>query len=133
MADDDADDCFLATRAFAEIDAQGAVTCVMDGVELMSRLTEISRSDPGELPKLILLDLNMPRKDGRQTLTEIKAQPDLQNIPVIMLSTSRNAKDVDFTTNAGAKLFITKPETFEEWIEMMKFLAERWLRQLGEE
>jgi CheY-like chemotaxis protein len=78
MADDDAEDCWLATEAFAESGANAAFFCVLDGIELMDHLSEHSRSEAKRLPDLILLDLNMPQKDGRQALVEIKAEPDLQ-------------------------------------------------------
>ncbi len=75
MADDDAEDCWLATEAFAKSGAKAAFSCVLDGVELMDYLSEHSRSDAKRLPDLILLDLNMPRKDGWQAIIEIKAEP----------------------------------------------------------
>ena len=128
MADDDTEDCFLATEAFGESGAKAAFSCVLDGVELMDHLAEHSRSDAKRLPDLILLDLNMSRKDGRQALVEIKSEPALQNIPIVILTTSQEKKDEDLTLKAGAELFITKPATFDEWVEMMKSLAKKWLR-----
>ncbi len=127
MADDDAEDCWLATEAFAEIGANAAFCCVLDGIELMNQLTERSGSNARELPSLILLDLNMPRKDGREALIEIKAEPALKHIPIVILTTSKEEKDVAFGLEAGATAFITKPATFDEWIGIMKSLAERWL------
>ena len=128
MADDDAEDCLLATEAFAESGAKAAFSCVLDGVELMNQLTEHSRSHSRGLPDLILLDLNMPRKDGWQALVEIKAEPALQHIPVVILTSSQEQEDADNTINAGAESFITKPATFDEWVKIMKTLAESWLR-----
>jgi len=127
MADDDSEDCWLATEAFAESGAMAAFFCVLDGIELMNHLTEHSRSEAKRLPDLILLDLNMPRKNGRQALIEIKAEPALQHIPIVILTTSADQNNVDLTLKAGAESFITKPATFDEWAEMMKALAERWL------
>ena len=128
MADDDAEDCLLATEAFAESGATAAFSCVGDGVELMDYLAKRSRSDAKSLPALILLDLNMPRKDGRKALIEIKSDPDLQHIPILILTTSSEEKDVTFSMKAGAKSFITKPADFDEWVEIMKSLAEKWLK-----
>ncbi|MGC9966065.1 MAG: response regulator [Syntrophobacteraceae bacterium] len=128
MADDDAEDCWLATEAFAESGAKAAFSCVLDGIELMNHLTELSRSNATELPSLILLDLNMPRKDGREAIIEIKAEPALKHIPIVILTTSKEEKDVAFSLKAGATAFITKPATFDEWVEIMKSLAESWLR-----
>jgi two-component system response regulator len=80
------------------------------------------------LPDLILLDLNMPRKDGWQALVEIKAEPGLQHIPIVIPTTSADRNNADLTLKAGAKSFITKPATFDEWVEMMKALVESWLK-----
>jgi CheY-like chemotaxis protein len=121
MADDDDDDCLLAKEAFEESGVQGVLRCVADGLELIGFL---ARSD--FLPALILLDLNMPRKDGRQALKEIKANPAFRNIPVVVLTTSREASDVAHTRALGANSFITKPATFTEWVDMMKTLAKGW-------
>jgi CheY-like chemotaxis protein len=123
MADDDDDDCLLAKDAFEESGVEGVLLCVEDGLELLGFL---SRSDL--LPALILLDLNMPRKDGRQALKEIKAIPALQNIPIVVFTTSREASDVAHTRELGANSFITKPATFTEWVEMMRTLADGWFR-----
>lgn len=127
MADDDEEDCMLATEAFEESGATAAFSCVKDGLELLDHLSERSRSEAGELPRLILLDLNMPRKDGREALVEIKAEPALRDIPIVILTTSREDRDIAFSRNAGADSFITKPDTFDEWVRIMKALAENWL------
>ena len=130
MADDDDDDCMLARDAFEESKASGAFHCVEDGVELLAYLSGFSkegREDQSSLPALILLDLNMPRKDGRQALMEIKSSPTFRNIPIVVLTTSREEKDMDFSRDMGANGFITKPAAFDDWIEMMKSLAHTWL------
>jgi CheY-like chemotaxis protein len=127
MADDDAEDCMLATEAFEASGAAAAFSCVKDGMELLDHLTERSRSDGGGLPRLILLDLNMPRKDGREALVEIKSEPALRHIPIVILTTSREDRDIAFTKKAGANSFITKPDTFDEWVQIMRSLAEHWL------
>lgn len=126
MADDDAEDCMLAAEAFAESGSKAAFSCVEDGVELMDYLAERCASAEN-LPDLILLDLNMPRKDGRKALLEITSHPVLRRIPIIILTTSREEKDVTLTITAGAKSFITKPATFDEWVQIMKSLADSWL------
>ncbi len=127
MADDDVDDCFLATEAFLEISAKATLSCVEDGEELMDYLSGHSKSELNGLPNLILLDLNMPRKDGRQALCEIKADPTLRDIPIVIFTTSEEKKDICFAMKAGADLFITKPATFDKWVEIMKSLAMKWL------
>lgn len=127
MADDDSEDCILASEALMESGSQATFSCVFDGIELMDYLSEHFRSEAKELPDLILLDLNMPRKDGRAALIEIKAEPSLRNIPIVILTTSEELKDISFTMKAGATSFFTKPGTFDEWVEIMKSLAESWL------
>ena len=123
MADDDNEDCMLAKDAFDAAETCCLMQFVPDGLELLKFL-----SGADTLPSLILLDLNMPQKDGRQALIEIKSEPALQHIPIVILTTSELQEDVDLTLKAGAELFITKPATFDEWVEMMKSPAERWLR-----
>ncbi|RJR38421.1 MAG: response regulator [Desulfobacteraceae bacterium] len=118
MADDDEDDRMLAQEAFSVSGAPGILRCVGDGIELMDCLFS-SRS----LPAVILLDLNMPRKDGRETLKEIKSIPHLRSIPVVVLTTSREEKDKDSSRGLGADSFITKPATFGEWTRIMKSLG----------
>jgi CheY-like chemotaxis protein len=95
---------------------------VEDGIELLDYL-----SGSGLLPALILLDLNMPRKDGRQALEEIKAIPTFRSIPVVVLTTSREEEDVIYTRELGANSFITKPATFDEWVRIMTFLKDDYL------
>ncbi|MEJ2724549.1 MAG: response regulator [Deltaproteobacteria bacterium] len=127
MADDDEEDCFLAKEAFEASGAKATFSCVEDGIKLMDYLSKRSRSSPNGLPNLILLDLNMPLKDGREALLEIKSAPALQQIPIVILTTSEEEKDIAFSAKAGANSFITKPVTFHEWVEIMKSLAENWL------
>jgi CheY-like chemotaxis protein len=88
---------------------------------------EHSSLEDNRFPTMILLDLNMPRKDGRQTLKEIKSNPRLLNIPIVIFTTSKEEKDKCFVMKAGADLFITKPSNYEEWVQIMASLAERWL------
>jgi CheY-like chemotaxis protein len=128
MADDDAEDCMLAAQAFSESGAKVAFSSVADGVELMDYLSEHSRSEARRLPDLILLDLNMPRKNGWQALSEIKSEPAFQHVPIVILTSSQEQEDADFTMKAGAASFITKPGTFDEWVGVMKSLTESWLR-----
>ncbi len=130
MADDDDDDCMLARDAFEESQAPGDFFCVQDGTELLNYLLcsgKYGERAQAPLPTLIILDLNMPRKDGRQALREIKSIPALQNIPIVVLTTTSEEKDIAFSREMGANCLITKPAEFEEWIEMMKSLAEGWL------
>ncbi len=131
MADDDDDDCMLARDAFEQSNAQGTICCLEDGAELMDylfRAGKYAAEAHAPLPALILLDLNMPRKDGREVLAEIKANPVFRDIPIVVLTTSREVRDLIFSREMGANAFITKPGTFDEWVGMMRSLARDWLR-----
>ena len=127
MADDDDEDCFLAKEALEAAGTTAGFSTVKDGLELMAYLDECSRSNPKGLPDVILLDLNMPRKDGREVLLEIKAKLELQHIPIVILTTSEEEEDMSFTKRAGADKFMTKPNTFDEWIGFMKSVIGCWL------
>jgi CheY-like chemotaxis protein len=129
MADDDEDDCLLAREALEAGCVMAAFSSVADGVELMEFLLKrVKASEGRDLPDLVLLDLNMPLKDGRQALLEIKSTPALRHIPVIILTTSQEERDIAFTKKAGADSFVTKPATFAEWVKIMENLAEAWLQ-----
>jgi CheY-like chemotaxis protein len=125
MADDDEDDCLLAKSALEEIGMTKGLRIVGDGGELMEYLYRQGRFSDSALsprPDLILLDLNMPRKDGREVLGKIKSDPQLQSIPVVILTTSREERDIALCKKAGASALITKPVMFEEWVEVAKSL-----------
>ena len=129
MADDDEDDCMLAREALIESRLANDLLCVQDGEELMNYLYRRGRyADLSNSPRpgLILLDLNMPRKDGREALTEIKTDPNLRHIPVIVLTTSQAEEDIYRSYNLGANSFITKPVTFESLLEVMQILGKYW-------
>ena len=127
MADDDEEDCFLGKEALEASGVMAILSTVEDGIQLMEYLLRSSSSKTNKLPNLILLDLNMPRMDGREALVEIRAEPTLQRLPIVILTTSQEEEDISFAMKAGADLFMTKPATFEEWVEMMKSFADRWL------
>ncbi|RJP40911.1 MAG: response regulator [Desulfobacteraceae bacterium] len=126
MADDDVDDCMLAKEAFGEAAGNDNLHCVEDGIKLMDHLLNTSR-----LPSLILLDLNMPRKDGRQALREIKSIRSLQHIPIVIFTTSQDEKDIVFSREMGADSFITKPARFQEWVDIMKMLIQKHFQRNG--
>jgi CheY-like chemotaxis protein len=130
MADDDADDRLLASDALAEARLNNELRFVEDGEELMDYLNRRGRwSAPGAAPRpgLILLDLNMPRKDGREALREIKAHPELRRIPVVVLTTSRAEEDVVRSYDLGASSFISKPVTFDGLVSAMKALGRYYI------
>ena len=129
MADDDAGDRLLAKEALAEARLANELHSVEDGEELMEYLYHRGRySDLNGSPRpgLILLDLNMPRKDGREALKEIKADADLRRIPIVVLTMSKAEEDILRTYDLGANSFITKPVKFEGLVEVMKTLQKYW-------
>ena len=129
MADDDADDCLLVKDAFKESRLPSDLRCVEDGealLEYLYRRGKYSDSSLAPHPALILLDLNMPRKDGREALREIKSDPELRDIPVVVLTTSMNKADMDFSYGLGASSFITKPDTFEGLVNAISSLSRYW-------
>lgn len=131
IADDDADDKMLMRDAFEESHLENELYFVSDGEELMEYLTHAGRySDPGKAPQpgLILLDLNMPRKDGREALKEIKANPELRQIPIVVLTTSRAEEDIFKTYDLGISSFISKPVTFESLIEVVQAIGRYWFQ-----
>jgi len=130
MADDDEDDRLMTKDALEESRLHNELRFVEDGEELMDYLRrqgEYAEAEKAPRPGLILLDLNMPRKDGREALKEIKADPELRRIPIIVLTTSKAEEDILRTYDLGVNSFITKPVSFQGLVEVMKSLALYWL------
>ena len=129
FAEDDSDECLLVQKAFQEIDTAYDIFFVPDGIELLQYLNKQGRYHaPSSAPRpdLILLDLNMPRMDGRQALAEIKADPDLRSIPVVVFTNSHTQQDILRTYDLGGAGFIIKPLNFEGMREVVKVLNEYW-------
>jgi CheY-like chemotaxis protein len=129
LADDDADDRMLARDALAESRLANNLHFVEDGEQLLDFLQRRGTyADPAKSPRpgLILLDLNMPRKDGREALREIKADPDLRRIPIVILTTSKAEEDIYRTYDLGVNSFITKPVTFDGLVTVMRALGKYW-------
>lgn len=129
LADDDADDRMLARDALAESRLANDLHFVEDGEQLLDFLQRRGAyADPSSSPRpgLILLDLNMPRKDGREALREIKADPDLRRIPIVILTTSKAEEDIYRTYDLGVNSFITKPVTFDGLVNVMRALGKYW-------
>jgi CheY-like chemotaxis protein len=122
MADDDADDRYLALFAFNSLKVDHRLDFVADGAELMTHLLSKVNS-PSELPDLILLDLNMPRKNGREALIEIKSHPKLKDLDIIVYSTSHLEKDRQDCINLGAASYIVKPIGLEKLVEVFKKIS----------
>lgn len=129
IADDDPDDRELTRDALTECRLANEVNFVEDGEQLMDYLHRRGRYSAlagNTLPGLILLDLNMPRKDGREALKEIKACPELRRIPIVVLTTSKAEEDILRTYDLGVNSYVTKPVTFDSLVEMIKVLGRYW-------
>jgi CheY-like chemotaxis protein len=118
----------LAREAMEESRLGNSFRFVEDGEELMEYLKQEGRYSAATAPRpgLILLDLNMPRKDGRQALQEIKSDPELRRIPVVILTTSKTEQDILSAYDLGANSFITKPVTFERLVDIIRALGLYW-------
>jgi CheY-like chemotaxis protein len=129
MADDDEDDRLMTKEAFDEVKLINDFHTVENGEELLNYLNRRDQyADPAKSPRpgLILLDLNMPKKDGRQALQEIKADPLLRHIPIVVLTTSKAEEDVVRSYDLGVNSFIIKPVTFDQLVDKMKTLSKYW-------
>ena len=129
MADDDADDRRLTQEALEEGRLINEVQFVNDGVELLDYLRKEGKFAPPAVvhrPGLILLDLNMPRKDGRTVLKEIKNDPALRQIPVVVLTTSKADEDIYRSYDLGVNSYIVKPVTFEALVDILQTLENYW-------
>ena len=130
MVDDDEDDCLLVRDAIKDASVDCNFRSVQDGVELWDYLNRKGRygeSAAAPRPDIILLDLNMPRMDGREVLERLKSDPRFRGIPVVILTTSRDQEDVRLCYNLGANSYVTKQPSFEGIISTIKTLMEYWL------
>jgi two-component system response regulator len=130
MADDDPEDRMMTQEAFEESRLANDLRFVENGVELMDYLHRRGKyAEPGAAPRpgLILLDLNMPKKDGREALQEIKSDPKLKNIRVVVMTTSKAEEDILRTYDLGAASYVTKPVTFSALVDVIQTLGKYWL------
>lgn len=124
LVDDNEDDILLTTEAFKEAKINAEIITCRDGIEALALLRETSQKKPD----LILLDLNMPRKDGRETLSELKSDSNLKSIPVIILTTSNSEQDIAQAYNLHANSFITKPIDFNDFVSVIQNLKSFWFK-----
>jgi CheY-like chemotaxis protein len=130
VADDDEDDRSFIKKAWDKSRVSNDLRFVEDGEELTNYLNHAGRySDPASSPRpaVILLDLNMPKKDGREALREIKADPELRQIPVIILTTSKADEDICRSYDLGANSYISKPVTFGALTDVLQVLGKYWI------
>jgi CheY-like chemotaxis protein len=129
MADDDQEDCLLAREALEEAGVQHPIRFVRDGEELLAYLGregEFQQAAAAPRPDLILLDLAMPKKGGREALRELKSSARWQRIPVVVLTTSTSPDDIDLAYFLGANSYVTKPATYRGWVDFMASLTKYW-------
>jgi CheY-like chemotaxis protein len=129
IAEDDADDRYLLQTAFEENGFKDDLHFVENGVELLEYLdTSLLMGNDAIMPRFILLDLNMPKKDGREVLKEIKQNPAFKKIPVIIFSTTNNEHEMRRCYELGANSYITKPNSFENLIKTIAVLRSYWVQ-----
>jgi CheY-like chemotaxis protein len=131
LAEDDSDDRLLLKDAMADCGWSGELRCVEDGAELLDYLKcrgKYQSPASAPLPGLILLDLNMPRKDGREALREIRADARLRRIPVVVLTTSQADTDIGQLYDLGANSYISKPIQFDALVNIIRALSQYWFK-----
>jgi CheY-like chemotaxis protein len=132
IAEDDADDRFLLQAAFEENGFTDRLHFVENGVEALDYLLDIcNSSESPALPRFMLLDLNMPKKDGREVLKELKQHPELKKIPVVIFSTTNNEQEMRRCYELGANSYITKPNSFESLLKTVAALRSYWMHSSG--
>lgn len=127
LAEDNPGDARLTIEGFKDAKVKNNITVVEDGKEALAYLRNQRPYENAVLPDLILLDLNMPKKDGREVLAEIKADEELRRIPVLVFTISNAERDILQAYNLQANAFITKPIDLDEFISVVKSLEDFWL------
>lgn len=129
LADDSSDDCKIVQMALKRLEIPCELKTVPDGEALLQTLKGLAEPlTGGEMPSFILLDLNLPVKNGLEALQEIKADPALSSIPVIVWSTSENPSDIQKSYRLGSNTFFSKPDSFDKVVESLRELTHYWLR-----
>ena len=127
LVEDNPADVRLMVEVLKETKVRNTLTIVGDGIEALDLLRRTGRYTHAVRPKLILLDLNLPKKDGRQVLAEIKADPDLKRIPVVILTSSKAEEDIVKSYNLYANCYVTKPVGLEQFVKVVKSIENFWL------
>lgn len=126
LVEDNPGDVRLTIEALKEGKVANQINVVMDGIDAMAFLRREGKYENAPIPDLILLDLNLPKKNGREVLAEIKMDPKLKYIPVVVLTTSQAEKDIIMTYNMHANCYITKPVDFDQFISVVKSIENFW-------
>lgn len=127
LVEDNVGDVRLTQEALREAKVHNNLSVVNDGVEAMAFLRREGKYAQAPRPDLVLLDLNMPRKDGRAVLAEVKADPDLRRIPVVVLTTSKAEEDIVRSYELHANSYVTKPVDFEQFMKVVRSIEDFWL------
>jgi two-component system, chemotaxis family, response regulator Rcp1 len=127
LVEDNEADVRLTLEVLADSKVRNNIIVAKDGVEALSCLRRQGRFKGMRRPDLVLLDLNLPIKDGREVLAEIKSEPDLQSIPVVVLTTSKAEEDILRTYKLHANCFITKPVDLEQFVTVVNYIEDFWL------
>jgi CheY-like chemotaxis protein len=127
LVEDNPADVRLTQEAFKETKIPNHLHVVRDGSEALAFLERSGRFANAPRPNMILLDLNLPKKDGREVLAQIKQQPEYKSIPVVILTTSNEEEDIAHTYNHHANCFITKPANLDEFLNVVKTIETFWL------
>jgi CheY-like chemotaxis protein len=128
LVEDNPGDIRLTQEALRSGQVQVNLNIARDGVEALDFLRQRAKFQSAPKPDLILLDLNLPRKNGREVLSEIKSDPELRRIPVLIMTTSRAEQDVNRAYNLNANCYITKPMDLDEFLRIVKSIEEFWLK-----
>ena len=129
IADDDADDRYLLQTAFNEKGFREKITFVENGVDVLNFLVQIKNGDNAvkSYPRFVLLDLNMPKKDGREVLKEMKEHPEFKSIPVIIFTTTKNENEIRRCYELGANTYIVKPVSFDALLRVVEDIRSYWM------
>lgn len=127
LVEDNAGDAKLTIEAFKESKISNKITVVQDGIEAMDYLFKKGKYSDATTPDIILLDLNLPKKDGREVLEEIKTNDTLKKTPVIILTTSKAEEDIAKSYDLHANCYILKPFDFEKFLSVVKSIEDFWL------
>jgi len=127
LVEDNSGDARLTLEALKETALYNKLQHVVDGVEALAYLRREGRHAHAARPDLILLDLNLPRKDGREVLEEIKADQDLRRIPVVVLTTSQSEEDISKAYDLNANCYVAKPVDLDHFIKVVRIIEEFWL------
>lgn len=128
LIEDNPGDVRLAQEAFKEVKINVQLNVVMDGLEAINYLRKVGNYEKVDTPDLVLLDLNLPKKDGREVLGDIKADPKLRSIPVVILTTSNAEQDILNSYNLHVNCYINKPVDFDQFFNIIQKIEDFWLQ-----